>query len=119
VGSWIDGAAAALQRLMAAGHHVCVHSCRATWEVGGGTDAVREFLLRESFIPVLVVGMEQQLVDPMLRHVNGLRPDRCEVGIWVGVGKPVAHWYVDDRGVSFDAERGWPFMLDVLLALAG
>lgn len=141
VGEWIDGAQDAVIRLVAGGNRVVVHTCRATWDAGGGTPAVVEFVRAGGFEPLLVVGQEMKgLVlpetDPVtvvngefntLAGAQGIgcvfdegaeRPERLaiklNIGVWVGVGKPIAHAYVDDRGVTFDPEAGWPTTLMML-----
>lgn len=46
---------------------------------------------------------------------HGVQIEPGEVGVWVGRGKPIAHWYVDDRGVPFDTELlGWSRALEML-----
>lgn len=49
----------------------------------------------------------------------GVQVKPHEVGVWVGVGKPIAHWYVDDRGVHFDEFLGWESTLERLAELSG
>lgn len=134
VGEWIDGAEAALRELLRDGHRVVVHSCRTTWEDGGGTEAVLAFVgagvwgrgrdgWERPFLPVPIVGQEMAVpVETAFGrawHLADIRPERGQVGVWVGVGKPIAHWYVDDRGLHFDGRwLGDGGMLEVLRALA-
>jgi hypothetical protein len=107
-GGWLGGAREALEQLLEQGHRVVLHSCRATWEDGGGTEACEEFLRSGGFVPVRVVGQEMA-EGP---HVRDLAPHERQVGVWVGVGKPVAHWYVDDRAVEFRGQ--WSVTLSQL-----
>lgn len=88
-GEWMDGAQAALQQLLDNGDWVIVHSCRATWEEGGGASEIARFLVSGGFKPVACDRRYwQEELDP------------GEVGIWVGTGKPIAQWYIDDRGIE-------------------
>lgn len=46
---------------------------------------------------------------------HGVQVEPYQVGVWIGRGKPIAHWYVDDRGVPFDTElTGWSRALEML-----
>src|SRR5438270_518721 len=122
---------------------------RATWELGGGTPAVEAFvasgvfapaslsdlrgfpgvgehgefppITRERhpavkmFVPRLVVGQEMEGL-----HADDLDSASGEVGVWVGVGKPIASAYVDDRGVPIDPVRnGYGTALKWVLELCG
>jgi hypothetical protein len=49
-----------------------------------------------------------------LPTVDDLRPLDGHVGVWVGVGKPIADWYVDDRAVVFGGD--WAATLEGLVA---
>lgn len=110
-GEWLEGAQSAIARMLFDWCTVIVHTCRATWEAGGGTDAVDEFIRSGGFVPVHIVGQEMSGT-----HADDLQPQNGEVGVWVGVGKPIATYYIDDRGVNFDPELGWE---PVLRFLAG
>lgn len=107
-GGWLEGAREAMDELLRLGHHLILHTCRATWEDGGGTEACEEFLRSGGFVPVRVVGQEME-AGP---HVRDLHPELREFGVWVGVGKPIAHWYIDDRGIGF---RSWAETLPMIL----
>lgn len=110
-GAWLEGAQSAVARMLFDGCTVIVHTCRATWEAGGGTVAVAEFLRAGGFVPVNIVGHEMDGT-----HSDDLRPSEGEVGVWVGVGKPIATYYIDDRGVPFDPALGWEPVLRWLAA---
>jgi hypothetical protein len=122
VGDWLPGAEKGITEMLRGGHRLLVHTCRATWAEGGGTMEVARFLLVAGFAPKLVLGREQapDPNHPGAVTFDQLRPELGEVGIWVGVGKPIAHLYVDDRGLRFDQLVGWTpeFVQQVLLAAA-
>lgn len=128
VGDWIDGAREALDAFLAAGFKVVIQSCRATWLAGGGLPAIAAFLRSGGFEPFAVRSVDEGggqvefwypvLEDGSVR--NGSLPTYVNergwkvpdippngVGIWVGEGKPIAHYYIDDRAVAFSAEAGW------------
>lgn len=113
-GAWLPGAREAIEELLAQGNNVVVHTCRATWEEGGGLKSVAEFLRSGGFAPCKVVTSGGRAIwfDLDERPEDG---PHNRVGIWVGHGKPIAHWYIDDRAISF---RGnWDMTL-AQLALA-
>lgn len=88
-GEWQEGAKEALRGLLDGGDKVIVHSCRATWAAGGGRQEIARFLGSGGFRPVF---------SDVFAWADTLDPG--EVGIWVGEGKPVAHWYIDDRAIE-------------------
>lgn len=117
-GEWMDGARDGVAALREHGHKVVVHTCRATWEAGGGMKAVADFLRDGRFVPFAVVGMAESeewravtpegWVEPVPTYVA--TSERSSVGIWFGRGKPIAHFYVDDRSVPpFDND--WAALL--------
>lgn len=116
VGEWLRGARLVLRRLLEDGTLVIVHTCRATWADGGGTGAVIAFVEAGGFVPRFVVGQEVEHPELVVAHgrecfhASDLRPAEREVGIWVGVGKPIAHHYVDDRAVRFEGDWGETFL---------
>jgi hypothetical protein len=101
-GTWKPGAQEALRTILTVPtpgeNRVIVHSCRATWAAGGGTRAVEQFILNGGFVPILVDQANQE-TWVSAREVGDVIELR--VGIWVGRGKPIAHWYVDDRAIEF------------------
>lgn len=148
-GAWLPGSQEFIRELLGVGLKVVVHTCRATWELGGGTPAVEAFvasgvfapaslsdlrgfpgvgehgefppITRERhpavkmFVPRLVVGQEMEGL-----HADDLDSAAGEVGVWVGVGKPIASAYVDDRGVPIDPVRnGYGTALKWVLELCG
>lgn len=84
IGPWLPGAREAIRAMLDAGHHVIVHTCRATWEAGGSYAGVRHFLDSHGFE---------------------------DVEVWHDVGKPIAHVYIDDRAIPFQGEWGEVMML--------
>lgn len=114
-GAWLPGSREFVETLLTVGLKVVVHTCRATWELGGGTPAVEEFLRLADFVPVQVVG--QEMDGP---HSDDLDNFARQVGVWVGVGKPIASAYVDDRGVPIDPVlNGYDTALRWVLQLCG
>ena len=80
IGEWLPGAKEALDFLLSAGFDIVIHTCRATWEAGGGYAGVRAFFDAEGYTEPRVV-------------------------VWHDVGKPIAQWYIDDRAISF--QNNW------------
>lgn len=127
VGEWIPGAAFAVRRLREAGHRVILHTCRATWAAGGDTRACGAFLRSGGFVPFVVSSSELERGerwrlmrdDGVVERQPYMQDVACEdvkaVGIWLGVGKPIAHVYVDDRAAVFSLDDGWDPLLDRLL----
>lgn len=102
-GDWLEGAREALDQLLILGHKVCIQTCRATWEEGGGLKECKRFFAEVGFHPVVVTAPRwSEHVDSAAR----------EVGIWMGVGKPIAHYYIDDRGITYRGD--WGAVLDEL-----
>lgn len=55
--------------------------------------------------------------DPCPRcNSMGVLAKPGEVGVWVGRGKPLAHWYIDDRALVYGPEIGadWPMILAMI-----
>lgn len=71
---WLPGAEDALAVLLAAGHSIIVHTCRANWTEG-------------------LLQIEAKLGALALR-----------VAVWDQPGKPDADLYIDNRGVHFDGD---------------
>lgn len=130
VGAWIDGAQAALLAFRKADYKVVVQTCRATWAEGGGLKAVADFLRTGGFVPFAVSGVETDgwsqevwryvYPDGTVKQHDEVAPylqDDRAVGVWVGLGKPVAHAYIDDRAVPFrpDEGVGWTELVAMLL----
>jgi hypothetical protein len=111
VGTWLNGAQEAVRSLLEDGHRVVVHTCRATWDGGGGLEAVAEFVRSGGFVPYLVMNWTDgdthwlNLDRPSHSHaVEAESVDPLGVGIWRGTGKPIAHFYIDDRAIRFDGD---------------
>ena len=117
-GEWIDGAQQMILDLVSANHRVLVHSVRCTWEYGGGLAEVVRFVESGPFVAEVIPdnAHEWSAIRPVL-STSAAPTAEIVVGVWNGVGKPIAHWYVDDRGVHFREEIGWPTMTEYLLAL--
>lgn len=97
-GDWLPGAKIAVNALLEEGVGVIVHTCRTTWEAGGGVDSVLK-VLRDA-------GFEPELCEESWSWPGG------KLGVWIGKGKPVAMAYVDDRAVRFEGD--WLAVLEQL-----
>lgn len=109
-GEWMDGARDALVDLLREGIAVVVHSCRVTWEAGGGLASVMEFLSSGGFEPVPVVGMGEGIVPFGCKRQDELRPmglvnctAGCDPTTNVSVDAPVCETC---KGVGVLAELG-------------
>jgi hypothetical protein len=144
-GEWIPGAQDALRQLREQGHKIVVHTCRATWDAGGGIAEVARFLQSGGFVACAVSmaldehGNQQEdwrLIDDAGRVTNqDFLPATFEakgidappyplkvplqqvpeaIGIWSGQGKPIVHYYVDDRAITF--RDNWETTLALIFA---
>jgi hypothetical protein len=124
LGGWIEDAEGSLRELLAddsAGHpvEILVHSCRATWELGGGWQALADGLAAVGFRVYLDLGRDgdERVVQMVKGEADGEGP---AVGIWMGRGKPIASAYVDDRAVPLIPELGgWKTAMPRVRELAG
>ena len=73
--SWLPGATVALSGLLAGGHSIVIHSCRANWPEG--LAQIRRTLDGHGFYAVPV---------------------------WDSPGKPNADLYIDDRALRFEGD---------------
>lgn len=124
VGAPMPGAFEAIRQFQAWGLDVIVHSCRATWEAGGGTNEVARamiglgFQVAEMSYELSPDGNQRPCLIVLTPDLIGMDviPDYYErpvVFIWTGVGKPIASWYVDDRAVTFSPEiGGWAAVVE-------
>lgn len=123
-GVWLEGAQDALRAFVAANIGVIVHSCRTTWVDGGGAEQIATILHEAGFAPFIVQtedagGSQQQVWSPWKPEteaplaVGEYPPERPRIGIWCGLGKPIAWAYIDDRGVHFTTwEQVAPIILE-------
>lgn len=134
-GEWLPGAAEAVAWCRERGVKVLFHTCRCTWQDGGGWMAVAQFAYEGGFAPWLVTldeaggqrelwtrcTYDRGLLDPWgldrparnpRTHQPMVPEDVRAVGIWLGRGKPLADVYVDDRGMHFDGS--WAAALPLL-----
>ena len=85
MGPPITGAVEALQRLHEAGHKIIIHSCRSS-------DGPKAIKVMEDWLEYFKVPYDS---------------------VWSDIGKPVADWYIDDKGYYFTGD--WEAVLDGLL----
>jgi hypothetical protein len=108
VGDPIEGSLHAIRTFQDLGLRVIIHTCRATWEDGGGVPAVVDFFVKHGFLVAVVCGREEKefrhgeyLVTPWDRMPENV------IGVWYGRAKPIAMYYIDDRAIHYSDSNAY------------